>query len=395
MTCPKITQPFSSWAEYLVLSAGGTIPVAPPVDPDPDERITIVLDNTCATDVSDELMVYLEKGGRYTIPEGCYLIKKPMLMHMHDTIDVKAHGAIFYGGEANDKLDGTMFIFDVSPGAVSVSDYDFDFTWEGGRFDTTNILNSQVIPYSNLWPSGNLGQSNVSDAIGFRGFDGDPEEAVLGRLDISQVTFYAGDHWQTAGGDSLFGAAGFKEMEVYDNTFIGARDLGVYLSGGPTEAAGENMHIHDNKFINCFGAVGLKRHPVGFIVEDNEYENCVFGTGIAVLTDIGRDGVIRNNTGKSVGVMTRMDDSDNILVYNNINVDAGWTLEDGSAPNQYANHTGGRFIDPIMVLADGTNGCTITNNQAIGVNPAYPSGAVSVGLLEINGASNTTSGNAP
>jgi hypothetical protein len=155
----------------------------------------------------------------------------------------------------------------------------------------------------------------------------------IAHASIRDVRFIAGDHWETAGGDSgIVIGDGCDRSEVTGCTFVGCRDLGIYASNDGTGLAGGTITIARNTFINCMFGAAVKRQFRGFTVRDNTFVNCVSGFNANVVNEYSSFGLITGNHFRACSYFVRLDGSTNVHIHGNYPESLGATLEDGTTP---------------------------------------------------------------
>lgn len=218
----------------------------------------------------------------------------------------------------------------------------YSVRWRGGRFDQSQQRNSTIVPNSANYPPANPGTSQTCDGLYILGWvlnsgTGD-YFAGLKIADVQLVETYAGDHWETAGGDSGIFVSGAKTMTASNNDCTGNRDLGIYISMLPSgKIPGASVYMQNNVFRACCWGGAVKRAPSGVFITNNKGQNTpqvitVSGLVEVAEADEGYGGVVSGNIGENAHVVCRIDDVNRIDVSNNHSHLHGCTLADGSLP---------------------------------------------------------------
>lgn len=258
-----------------------------------DPRFGAVGDGTA--DDTDIFTTAFGSGGKWYVPEGDYLIAGAgadaggVEVELTADLEVVCHpNARFF----TDSLDNDFFRFTVPSDGTGLPSRGIKVIWRGGRFDQSSQKNSTVIPHSATYSGADVGSSATTDAISIRGeYTSGTVQCGVSYAEVSGVDFYAGDHWETAGGDSaIFIGSGCKVSQVFGCTFTGCRDLGVYGSRDSTGVAGGPVHVYGNRFENCFFAVAMKRSLSGFSIFGNEAINCVTAWQVSHVAGSGTTG---------------------------------------------------------------------------------------------------------
>jgi hypothetical protein len=326
-------------------------------------------------DDTDAITALLTDGGRLFFPDGDYLIAEAgpdaggVLSTITGHLDVQcAINARFH----SDGLDNTLFGIDVDEDALADYPDGVDITWRGGVFDLTDVKNSTVVPLAANFPPANPGTSSGCDGLRIRAFSGTEGAYIrLGRtLLVEDVRFIAGDHWQTAGGDSLlFAGAGFTTIIIRNCTFQGARDLGIYFSDIAGQPDSVTVILEGCTFINCFFGLKFARGHSGWTVRGNRYVNCVIGvTCTSTAGQFCRGGIIEANTFDGCSVNVRLDGAENIVIGPNRTQTVGAYEIDGTTDvDNYGTY---------MVLLAGARDCIVKDEVGGTVNAGH--GAVTV-----------------
>lgn len=209
----------------------------------------------------------------WRIPKGTYLISALTEITVVRSINVDATDATFVFSTDS---DGIRF---------RAGDLNYhDVTWRGGFFDLRSQPVSTSVPFGGApFPAGTTqGVSVRTDALLFVSqLDANVEViGALGHVEVTDATFVAhADHWELAGGDSAIFVSTCKSALFERNTFIGIRDLGIYMSAdyfetSPVSPGGNNAIVRNNEFRNCAGGAAIKRGGLNFQVIGNRFSNC-------------------------------------------------------------------------------------------------------------------------
>lgn len=271
-----------------------------------------------------------------------------------------------------DSLDNDLIRVSVPSSGDGLPVNGIDLKWTGGTFDQRNQKVSAVVPFLTEYPAGaRQGVSATSDGLSVRG-----DYAVSGveysgirRCVIDGVTTIAGEHWQSAGGDSGIFVSGCKFQMVKNCLLIGNRDLGIYASGSASGTLPCKTIIDKNFFVNCFHGAAIKRSASYGRISNNHAENCpraylmdlVVGTGFNCST-------VSGNTGDKCGIFVRASLCQNFNIKDNNFTRLGATLEDGVTIESFGG------ADCLVVMG-GTRGTVKDNKldgQTAGLSAAYP-----------------------
>ena len=325
--------------------------------------------------VTDDTAAFVEAftaGGIIEVPAGRYRIARAgadaggVYVTWTKSIEVRCHpDAVFVA----DDLDNDMIRFTVPSNGAGLPDEKLTFKWTGGAFDQTGQRNSTSYPHAETWPGVNPGASATCDGLSIRASytDGTVKNAAS-LVEISGVTFTAGDHWQTAGGDSaLFVGEGAEVVSVHGNAFTGSRDVAVYVSRDSTGEAGGRASVEGNYFKNCFYGVGFKRGFSNWAVKHNTFENCIIGAMANYISTVEarvEGGLFFGNLFDRCSVGVRCDFSQWTEISSNYFKTLGALEDDGSTiiPT---------YI-PMCILLQGADHTIICDNKnSGGVNTGY------------------------
>lgn len=329
-----------------------------------------VVDDTAA------LISAFEAGGLVVIPAGRYRIARNGAdaggVHVAWTKSIEVHchpDAVFVA----DDLDNDMIRFAVPAAGAGLPDEKLTFKWTGGTFDQRGQRNSTSYPHSATWPGVNPGASATCDGLSVRASytDGTVKNAAS-LVEITGAAFIAGDHWQTAGGDSaIYAGDGAEVVSVSGNIFTGSRDVAVYISRDGTGEAGGRAEVENNYFKNCFFGVAFKRGFSNWTARANTFENCVIGAMTNYVTPVAariEGGIINGNLFDRCSVGVRCDYSQWTEISSNRFVSLGAMEDDGSTTIP--------IYTPACVLlrgADHTIVCDNVNSGGVAVGYAAAS----------------------
>jgi hypothetical protein len=173
----------------------------------------------------------------------------------------------------------------------------------------------------------------------------------------------SGDQYGSGGGDSSIFCKEPEFISVTNCQFLGAPDLGVYLSGDLEDLVriGRHAVISNNYFYRCGGGVGVKRVFQKTIVANNHFFECANGIFMGVAsssTDTGKRITIANNfINKIQGNPIRISNCDYATVTGNEILDYRRWVSDGTTETVVAaGNVGG------AVLFEGSSYFTVTGN---------------------------------
>lgn len=340
-------------------------------------RTIISIDNTGLVDITAALKTALELGGAQYLPAGSYLIGATgpdsggVVATLTSSLDLLLDPDAVILGDTN--LDNAAIT--IIPDKTTVdAGGEISVKFSGGKTDGSGMRNSTSIPYETVYPPANLGTSAVTDLLNFRGQLGSAAAYYDGftSVVVEDHTFYAGDHWEIAGSDSGVFVNGSAYTSITKSRFYGIRDQGIYVSGGDdTSLDGHNGFFSGNYFENCFGGISAKRAYRLFLLEHNEFKNCVWPMGIAILTTEATRGSISNNVANQWQVGVRLDEGQQISVTDNTFIDAGWFLNSGAMPAVTDMSYAGGFDEAIGIHVDNSSRCFIADNFISGRAAGY------------------------
>lgn len=257
---------------------------------------------------------------------------------------------------------------------------------KNGLFDMRQLKVSTSVPHGVAYPppSGLQGTSATTDGLSLRfSYDGGTQKGAS-YVEVDGVTFYAGDHWQSAGGDSgLYAGDGAEQTVVKNCLFIGTRDVGAYFSREGTGTSGDNVTIHNCLFINCFAGTAAKRGLNGFRSYNNTFVNCVYGdmTNYVAGVESPVEGLdIHGNRYINCQVPIRLDYAQGGSVYANQIKNIGCSLENGSVFPE---------VFPAGLTLKGCSGIDVYGNRFSGIASGYTAAttnAVECGEYSVNGS---------
>lgn len=289
-----------------------------------------------------------------------------------------------------DGLDNDIFRFSVPSNGAGVPADGIGFEWIGGLIDQRGQKVSTSVPYGVEYPApaGKQGASATCDGISLRFAytSGGVVRSGANAAFIGGVSFIAGAHWQSAGGDScIYIGEGTATSTVERCTFVGSRDVAIYGSRDATGAQGRNLIVRGNDFRNCFYGATAKRGFKRFVVQGNTFTNCVTGALANVIAgvDLAVEGVLINgNTFDGCSVSVRLDYARGPSIRDNDIRNVGARLENGDPfPNILAY--GVTLAGCVYATVEGNTfegaspGFIAANIQAVYLT-AYTVGGVSV-----------------
>lgn len=304
-------------------------------------------DPTGATDSTAAIIAWMEHGGDL-YANGTYLIDGAgadaggaYARLLTDVNVVCGPDCVFVAGEDldNDVLRWT------AQASVWAAGSRPKIKWQGGTIDQRLQRNSTVAPNYASYPAANPGISvttdglsvlghvlNVGDGLYYYGTDG---------VHISGLRTIAGNHWETAGGDSGVYVSGSKFTLIENSVFKANRDCGIYLSelpGATGETAGALRIVTKCYFDACHWGAAAKRAPGQVIFTANISDNTPQFLVVQGLTGTTGEGhIISDNIGRRAWQVARVDDVAGAKAHGNISIDHGCVLADGSAPTLVFN----------------------------------------------------------
>lgn len=321
-------------------------------------------------DCTDTLRQMFEYGGNVRLSDGIHFVAEagPDAGGVEATITRSLHVMVEPGAvlKAGANLDNDLVRLVVPSDGAGITEQSIDITFEGVRFDQSEQRNTAIVPQFDVFPPPNPGASGTADGLSIRGnyLDDIVSKNAFRSVVVRGNTFYQGDHWQTAGGDSgLFVGSGAKRTIVQDNTFQGARDLGCYASA---DLVGDDddgeVIMRDNTAINCFFGFGAKRGANNFKMTGNHCINCVAAYSVNLITNQTIAGSIAHNTAEGCKQLVRIDGTRGVEVVHNTLINAGALDGAGGAIAPYP---------AAGIWLQGSVDCTIAYNKLIGVRAEY------------------------
>lgn len=300
----------------------------------------------------------LEYGGHIHFPDGIYFIEGEgadaggVLATITKSLQVTcAPNARF----VTDSLDNDFIRIEIPSNGAGLPAEKLVCDWDGGFFDQRNQRNSTVVPFMPEYPPAKPGFSATADAVSIRGFYTDSSGKVragLKRATIRRVVTYAGDHWQSAGGDSGVFIAGAEEQVIEYCYLKGNRDLGVYASAHESGQLNCAATVRNNVFDTCFHGAAGKRGFASLDIVHNTFINCVRAAQSEFISVRNRKVNIQSNNFIGCGINVRIQRTDGGCVSGNHDEFHGATLADGS-------------IEPVV----GLRGYLVDNSSDIHVGP--------------------------
>lgn len=318
------------------------------------------------TDDTVALSLAFSYGGRILVPEGDYLIAGTgpdsggvySILSKNLSVECSA-GARFF----TDSLDNDLIRLEVSPGVAATG---IKVEWYGGVLDQRNQKNSTSMPHTGVYPPNNPGTSATAEALSFRGtYDpGTGPACGFSLLNVEGVTFLAGDHWQTGGGDSALYFDGCALANIDHCSFTGSRDVAIYASRDGTGVAGGPARVTNCRFLNCFYAVAMKRSLSGFTIADNECVNSLTAWQVAWVAGTGcTGGFIYGNREVNCTRTLSIELGSNIFADMGEAASMGALLADGTKATGVYTAIG-------IVLAGATN-CTVRGSRMTSVSSPW------------------------
>jgi len=216
--------------------------------------------------------------------------------------------------------------------------------WVGGSFD------------GSLLPANTTGTDLLSIGPKFK------VVSVRGVVFDHGLTAPSGANLGYGGGDSSLYVKEPEQLYITDCAFIGAVDLGVYLSGDfNTARTGRHAVVSGNKFYRCGNASAVKRLFSKCVFANNHILECGNGffSGVADgQTGTGSQLIVTNNTIiKTQGSPVRLTNTTDAAVSGNIITDWRRHVSDGTTETAVASGNVGGGI-----ILEGSNRVSITGN---------------------------------
>ncbi|POU76486.1 hypothetical protein C3387_09895 [Leclercia sp. LSNIH6] len=321
-----------------------------------------------------------EYGGDIHIPEGNYFIPNEgtdaggVLATLTKSLNVMCSPrAKFF----TDGVDNDMIRLEMPLDGVGLPDEGITIDWDGGFFDQRNQKGSVTMPFITEYPPAHPGKSPTCDGLSIRGdyTVGGVVKSGVTRATVSRVVTLAGQHWQSAGGDSGIFIGGVLEQHVERCYLKGNRDLGIYLSADESGTLKCSATATGNILDTCFHGSSLKRGFESAKIFANTFRNCVRGAQSEFLAVRNKAVDVCNNTFTSCGITVRYQQTDGGVISGNSDYNHGAMLSNGA-------------IEPIIglrgYLLESCVGVTVESNNAFPENPlsvtAYPGGGFGVNI---------------
>lgn len=298
-------------------------------------------DLTGLTDCTSIFKSIFERGGYWYIPEGNYLIARAgpnaggVAATLTKTLRVVCHPEARFFAAPGQPLDNNFITFNAPVGGVGLPVGGIDVSWVGGYFDQQTQCVSTSVPFLPEYPApaGLQGTSATCDALEIKlsYVIGATSYSAARSVYVGDVVFYAGVHWETAGGDAgIFIGAGSGQGKISRCMFYGSRDLGIYSSG--VASGRQGLTIEDCYFESCFGGVSFKRGMSGYVLRNNTYRNCVVAMASSPTTRISEQGIVTGNILVGCGIGFRASVSDDNYFMSNQFLSIGALRADGVTP---------------------------------------------------------------
>lgn len=303
----------------------------------------------------------------------------------NNTVSVRCskNAVIKAGAGLSGASPGAVFWFRSQSGALAA---DGQVSWSGGYFDLSSL------------------PTNTTGVTGIR------FEQKLKEVRVDGVTF---DHGvQTAVGSNIGVGGGDESIlivepefaSVTNCSFLGAPDIGIYLSGNsnviggiPSDSPryGRRAIVSGCYFYRCSNGIASKRYFKKTIISNNHFFECaggvLLGTTDSLVGNNGRQLIVSNNYfNKMQGGALRIDNTESAIITGNEIVDYRRWISDGTTETQVTSGNVGGSVD----LAGSTQ-CTVTGN-VIGFKewiPVSTANKFSTGISfkELNGVGTTNS----
>ena len=310
------------------------------------------VDNTGATDVTASLKAVFEMGGMWYFPAGIYFIQGygegsdtgGVTAILSKNLNVLCHPDAIFRASDSVPMDNDFIRFNAPGGGAGLPVGGIEIVWIGGYFDQTTQCVSTSVPQRGTYPPppGRAGASATNEALSFRlqySVDGVTYAAARSTY-VAQVTFNAGAHWQTGGGDSaIYIGEGTGEGLIENCQFYASRDTAIYGSGITTGR--QSLTVQNCFFESCFFGIYAKRGLTGFRYINNVFRNCVGGMGATPVSLTAERGLAQGNISIGCSFMFRATLSDENVIVDNHVVSMGAFLADGVTPvAPYSNIAG-------------------------------------------------------
>lgn len=325
------------------------------------------------SDDTAAITALLSAGGYIFFPDGDYLIAAAgpsaggvqAIVSRSTTVVCSPKARFFSNGLDNPLIQLSRNTMTIEAGLRP------SVTWSGGVIDISANKISVSHPFIGLVQfSGSQGSAAVTDGLYLHG-SYRPTTGARGTnykngwnsISIEGVTFYGGEHWQHAGGDSGVYPEGADIISVQRCHFVGLNDCGVYVSQSVDGTTKGRVTIRDNWFENCCHGAAIKRGPDGFDISHNTFVQCA--RCIIVEPLVGnppQSGGIYNNRMLRCGGGIKLYWSRYVTVRDNVIEEAGAFLADGST------------VVPDQVVAIHLAGCTsckVKSNHLLRINKKH------------------------
>lgn len=339
-------------------------------------------DPTGQTSSKDAIVAALQYGGDIYFPDGQYFIPGEgddtggVFATIIKSLNVICSpGAKFF----TDSLDNDFIRIEVPSNGIGLPVGGITVDWDGGFFDQRNQKNSTVVPFMAEYPPANPGSSATADSVSIRGFytDGGVVKSGVKRATCRRVVTFAGEHWQSAGGDSGVFIGGALEQIIEWCYFKGNRDLGAYPSAHESGQLKCSVTVQNNVFDTCFHGAAAKRGFSKIDITKNTFVNCVRAAQSEFISVRNKNVGIYNNTFIGCGTNARVQQSDGGYIYGNVDESHGATLQNGLIEPIVGLK--GYLIESSSDIVTGPNSATAENPAAAAVYPLQGQGLVVTG----------------
>lgn len=323
-------------------------------------------DTSGRTSSAKALETAFESGGSIYIPDGNYFIPGMgsdaggVMAEITSSLNVKCSAnAKFF----TDSLDNDFIRIGVPADGAGLPSEGIDVDWDGGFFDQRNQRNSTVVPFMAEYPPTKPGMSSTCDGLSIRGYytSKDGVKSGIRKAHARRVVTMAGEHWQSAGGDTGVFIGGALEQKIELCYFKGNRDLGAYPSAHESGKLKCSVSVEGNVFDSCFHGASAKRGFKSIQITKNTFINCVRAAQSEFISVRNKNVNIYNNTFIGCGINARCQKTDGGGIWGNTDENHGATLENGA-------------IEPMVGLRGyEIESCTdmdVGPNSAFGENPA-------------------------
>jgi hypothetical protein len=323
-----------------------------------------------AVDMTSAIVTALTNETRLFFPDGHYFIAGAGADAGGVEVSLTHSLHVFCGPKARfytNSLDNDLIRLAVPSNGVGLPSDGITVDWDGGFFDQRSQKNSTVIPFPTDYPPANPGASSTCDGLSIRGnYNDGSVKNGMSRITVKNAQFVAGTHWNLAGGDSGLFAMGAELIEVFNNRFVGSRDLGFYGSWDDTAGTvGGRINCVGNDFVNCFFGASVKRSAQGFDISRNTFTNCLRAVQAEWTAGSGlRGGSVMFNEVNGCNILYRGTIADEVVVSNNYSTGAAGALMDDGTTAASINQ---EFVG---IQLRGSSRCVVAFNRIVGVNAA-------------------------